>query len=216
MKLLEIEMSRVTALFRMTRRSGQPYLPHIVAQVAERYRFGSSPHSIDEQGGNRAEFRHGLFEGNAIEALEIYNDGIIVKSRSDTDFIDEFIVDFVAWLEGDHGYSMIETHTVSRMYDSTLLIETDRDVFQPFEAYAEILKMIEKALQDSSGLEIAYQNFGLTLSADQTRNSALKPAPFRFERKEGIEFSRHQFYSTAPLKTKQHLGILERLEQLSG
>ena len=108
MKLLAIEMSRVTALFQTTRPSGQPYLPHIAAQVAERYRFGSAPHSIEELGGNKAEFRHGLFEGNAIETLEVYNDGIIVTSRSDTDFIDRFIDDLVTWLENDHGYSVIE------------------------------------------------------------------------------------------------------------
>ena len=215
MKLLAIEMSRVTALFRMTRPSGQPYRPDIAAQVAERYRFGSAPHSIDELGGNKDEFRHGVFEGYAIETLEVYNDGIIVTSRSDTDFIDTFIDDLVTWLEDDHDYSVIETHTVSKMYDSALLVETDQDVFKPFEAYAEILRMIEKALQESSNLEIAYQNYGLALSVDQTRNPALKPIPFRFERKEGIEFSRHQFHATAPLKTKQHLEILERLEQLA-
>ena len=101
------------------------------------------------------------------------------------------------------------------MYDSTLIVETDQDVLKPFDAYADILRMIEKALQDSSDLEIAYQNYGLALSADQTRNPALGPIPFRFERKEGIEFSRHQFHTTAPLKTKQHLKILERLEQLA-
>ncbi|MCY4283708.1 MAG: hypothetical protein OXC25_13760 [Thiotrichales bacterium] len=214
MKLLAIEMSRVTALFRLTRRSGQPYMPHIVAQVEERYRFGSAPHSIEELGGNRAEFGHGLFNGNAIEALEIYNDGIIVTSRSDTNFIDEFIVDLTAWLESEHDYCMIETHTVSKMYESILLVETDRDIFQPLDTYSKIFRMIEKALQDSCGLEIAYQNFGFALSADQTRNSALKPIPFRFERKEGIDFSRHNFFTTAPLKTKQHLEILSRLEQL--
>ena len=216
MKLLAIEASRVTALFRTTRQSGQPYLPHVIAHVAERYLFGSAPRPIDELGGNRAEFRHGLFEGNAIEKLDVYTDGIVVASRSDTDFIDEFIVDLVAWLENDHGISVVETHTVSKMYESTLLVQTDRDVLQPFEAYADILRMIEKALRDASGLDIAYQNFGLTLSADQTRNPALKSAPFRFERKEGVDFSLHQFFAVAPLKTKQHLTVLERLEQLSG
>ena len=216
MKLLAIEASRATALFRMTRQSGQPYLPHFIAQVAERYNFVSAPRSTEELGGSKAEFRHGLFEGNAIETLDVYTDGVVVASRSDTDFIDEFIVDLVAWLESDHGISTVETHTISKMYESTLLVESERDVFQPFEAYADILGMIEKALRDASGLEIAYQNFGLSLSADQTRNPALKSAPFRFERKEGIEFSLHQFFTVAPLKTKQHLAVLERLEQLSG
>ena len=215
MKLLAIEMSRITSLFRMTRPSGQPYLPRIVAQVAERYSFGSAPQPIDDLGGNKAEFRLGLFEGNAIETLDVYNDGIIVTSRSDTDFIDEFIDDLVTWLENDHGYSVINTHTISKMYDSTLLVEVDRDIFKPLEAYAEVLRMIERALKDSSGLHIAYENFGLALSADQTRNPALKPSPFRFERKEGIDFSHHQYHATAPLKTKLHLEVLNRLEQLA-
>ena len=199
----------------MTRHSGQAYLPHIIAHIAERYRFVSAPRSVDELGGNKAEFRHGLFEDNAIETLDVYTDGLVVASRSDTDFIDKFIADVVAWLENDHGYSVVETHTVSKMYESTLLVESDADVFRPFGPYGEILRMTEKALQDASGLEIAYQNFGFTLSADQTRNPALKSAPFRFERKEGIDFSRHQFFAVAPLKTKQHLEVLERLEQLS-
>lgn len=80
MKLLTIEMSRVTALFRMTRSSGQPYLPHIAAQLAERYHFAVAPTSFGELGGNKVEFKHGLFEDNAIETLDLYSDGIIVSS----------------------------------------------------------------------------------------------------------------------------------------
>ena len=215
MKLLTIEMSRVTALFRMARPSGQPYLPHVAAQLAERYRFGGAPNSIGDLGGNKVEFKQGLFEGNAIETLDIYNDGIVVASRSDSDFIDQFIDDLSLWLEKNHGLSVIETHTVRKMYDSTLLVETDGDIFKPLDAYAGVLRMIEKTLQDSSGLSVQYQNFGLVLSADQTQNPALKPIPFRFERKEGIEFSRCQFFTSAPLRTKQHLEILEQLEQLA-
>lgn len=215
MKLLAIEMSRVTALFRMARPSGQLYLPHVAAQLAERYRFGGTPNSFEDLRGNKVEFKYGLFEGNAIETLDVYNDGIIVASRSDSDFIDKFIDDFGLWLEKSLGLSVIETHTVNKMYDSTLLVETDRNIFQPLDAYAGILRMIEKALRDSSRLEIQYHNFGVLLSTDQTQNPALKPVPFRFERKDGIEFSRHHFYTTAPLKTKQHLEILTQMEQLT-
>ncbi|MCY4460407.1 MAG: hypothetical protein OXC26_08440 [Albidovulum sp.] len=214
MKLLGIEMSRVTALFQATRPKGQFYRPYFAAKVAERYRFGSAPQTIAELERPKIEFRHGLFEDSAIETFEVYNDGIIVTSRSDTDFIDAFIDDLATWLTNDHGLFIIETHTVRQMYDSSLLVETDRNVFQPFESYAEILKLIEKSLKESSGLGVEFQNYGFTLAADQTQISAMKPNLFRLERKEGIEFSRHQLYSTAPLKTKQHLDILDRLEQL--
>ena len=213
MKLLAIEMSRITSLFRMTRPSGQPYLPYIVAQIGDRYSFSNAPHSFGEFSGNRVEFNHGVFEENAIETLEVYNDGIIVTSRSDTDFIDRFIDDFVTWLEEDQAHSVIDTHAIGKMYDSTLLIEMDRDIFEPLAPYSEVITMIEGALQETAGLDIKYHNYGFALSADQTRNPALKPAPFRLERKEGIDFSRHQFHATAPLKTQKHLEILKRLEE---
>lgn len=215
MKLLAIEMGRVTSLFRIARTSGQPYLPDIAAQLAEKYRFAGAPQSFGDLGGEKAEFKHGLFEGNAIETLEVYNDGIIVTSRSDSDFIDKFIDDFRSWLTKNHDLSMTETHTVNKMYESVLLVETHRDIFRPLDVYTGVLRMIEKALRDSSKLEVQYQHFGLALSADHTQNPALKPIPFRFERKEGIEYSRRQFHTTAPLKTKQHLEVLEHLEQLA-
>ncbi len=214
MKLLAIEMSRVTVLFQATRPRGQLYRPHLAAALAERYHFGSAPQTIAELEGPKIEFRHGLFEDSAIETFEFYNDGIIVTSRSDTDFIDAFIDDLVAWQTKDHGQVIIETHTVRQMYASSLLVETDRSVFQPLESYAEIARLIEDSLRESSGLDVAFQNYGFELAADQTQISTMKPIYFRLERKEGIEFSRDQFYSAAPLKTKQHLEILERLEQL--
>ena len=215
MKLLAIEMSRVTALFRTTRPSGQAYLPHLMAQIAERYRFGGAPQSMAEMGGAKTEFRHGLFEGNAVETLEGYNDGIIVASRSDTDFIDAFIADLRGWLRTDHGISEIETHSVHTLYDSTLLVEAEADALKLLDGYAELSRMIEKGLRDSSGLEVAYQGYGLALAADPTRNPAMKPTPFRFERKEGIDFSRQQFFTTAPLRTRQHLAVLEQMERLA-
>ena len=214
MKLLAIEMSRVTALFRMERPSGQPYLPHIAAQLAERYRFSGAPHSFADLGGSKVEFKHGLFEGNAIDMLDVYNDGIIVSSRSDSDCIDMFIGDLGLWLNSAHDVSVVETHTVNKMYESTLLVESEREIFRPLDDFSTVARMVESALKESSGLEIQYQNFGISLSADQSQNPFLKPMPFRFERKEGIEFSRHQFFTTAPLKTKQHLEVLTQLEQL--
>lgn len=215
MKLLAIEMSRVTFLYRTSRTTGQLYLPHICEQLAERYQFTTAPHSFEELGGNKAEFKHGLFEGSAVGALEVYNDGIIVESQSDTDFIDNFIADLNSWLEKDHSLSVIDTHTVNKIYESVLLVETEQDIFRPFNVYSDVLPMIENALQDASKLTVQYENFGLALAADHTQIPGLKPMPFRFEKKEGIEFSRQMYHTTAPLKTKQHLEILERLEQMA-
>ena len=215
MKLLAIEMSRITSLFTAARLGGQVYLPHAAAKLAERYNFMGAPHSLEDLVGNKVEFQHGLFEDNAIEALEIYNDGVIVASRSDSDFIDKFLDDLSSWIEVDLGFSIAQTHRVNKMYDSTLIVETDKNIFEPLDAYADIARMIDKKLHNSSGIEVQFQHFSWTLSADHTQNPALKPVPFRFERKAGVEFSLNQYYTTAPLKTKQHIEILREIEKLA-
>ena len=215
MKLLAIEVSRVTRLFRMTRPSGQPYLPHYVTHLAERYHFSRSPQSFEELGGSKVVFQHGLFDGSAIETLEVYNDGIVVTSKSDSDLIDKFLDDMSVYLDENMGISLIKTHIVNKLYESVLVVETDRDIFKPFAAYSGMARMMEIALRDLCGLEVKYHNFGFGLSADEAQNPALKPTPFRFERKIGVEYSLNQFHTAAPLKTKQHLEILENLEQLA-
>lgn len=214
MKLLAIEMSRITSLFAAARLGGQMYLPHAADQLAKRYSFVGAPQSLDELVGNKVEFRHGLFENSAIDTLEIYNDGVVISSRSDSDVLDAFLDDLNLWIEAELGISIIQTHGVSKMYDSTLIVETDQNIFKPFNAYADIAKMIDEKLQELSGLRVNFQHFGLVLAADQTQNPALKPVPFRFERKFGAEFSLNQFYTTAPLKTRQHFEVLRKIEQL--
>ena len=215
MKLLAIEMSRVVSLFRIARRSGQLYEPHAAALLAGRYSFSNAPKSFEDLRENKILFQHGLFEGNAIDTLEIYNDGIVVTSKSDSGFIDEFLDDLRSWVDTDLEISVIKTHTVNRIYESNLTVETDRNILKTFGVHDSIARLIETALLDSSGLEIQYENVGVSLSADQAQNPSLNPALFRFERRSGVEFSLNQFYTTAPLKTNQHLEILEELERLA-
>lgn len=110
---------------------------------------------------------------------------------------------------------MVETHTVRKMNASTLLVETGQNVLQPFESNAEILRIIGKALAETSDLNVEFQNYDLTLSADQAQIPGMKPSQFRLERKKGIEFTCNRFHSVEPLRTTQQLDILERLEQLA-
>lgn len=214
MKLLAIEMSRLTALFQTTRSAGQIYLPLASARLSGRYSFSSAPKSISELTGDRLEFKHGQFNDNAIESLEVYNDGIIISSSSDTDFIDEFFSDFCEWISDNLGLSMIKTHSINRIYESSFSFETKKDILKPLEAYSEIAKLVESDLKETTGLEVNYEPSGWVFTSDQTKNPYLKPSIFRIERRAGIEFGLNQFSSAAPLKTKQHINIIEKLESV--
>jgi len=214
MKLLAIEMSRLTVLLHVGRSEGQLFLPQAVSMLNARYGFSSYPSSYDEITSDRMDFKLGQFEGSAIESLELYGDGIIVTSRSDTDFIDRFFADLCQWIVDDLGLSIIKTHSIDRLYESNLIVETSKDVLKPLEAMASIGKLVEAELKKTSELEVKYQPFGWAMAADQAENPSLKPISFRIERRLGTEFAMQQFITTAPLKTKQHMDVLKKLESL--
>jgi len=214
LKLLAIEMSRLTALFHVTRSTGQLYLPAAVSAISERYSFIGIPKSLEELTSDRIDMTQGQFQGNAIDSLEIYNDGIVIASRSDTEFIDIFFTDLCTWMADELGLAMIKTRSVDRIYDSHLIVETDENILGPLEALSDIGNMIESNLKSNCGLEVKFEPFGMSLAADQTQNAALKPTNFRIERRIGTEYSLNQFISTAPLTTKQHIRALEKLESL--
>ena len=212
MKLLAIEMSRLTALFHVTRSAGQLYLPAAVAAISERYSFAGVPNTLGEMNSERIDLEHGQFHGNAIEVLEIYNDGIVIASRSNTDVIDEFFSDLCEWMGVELGLSMIKTRSVDRIYDSNLIFEASEKILKPLEAIMNVGAMIESDLKSTCGLDVKFEPFGMSLAVDQTQNSALKPTVFRIERRVGTEFPLNQFISTAPLTTSQHLNVLKSLE----
>ena len=82
MELVGFENTKVIDLFLAARPEGQPYWPSAVAALVDRYKFSGFPTTIEELGGERVSFKHGLFDGSAIETFDIYPDGIIVASKS--------------------------------------------------------------------------------------------------------------------------------------
>jgi len=214
MKLLSIEMSRLTALFNLTRAAGQLYLPAAVSAITEKYAFVGVPRSLEDLTSDRIDLTQGQFQGNAIDSLEIYSDGIVIASKSNTDFIDDFFVDLCDWMAHELGLSMIKTHSIDRIYDSNLIVEANENILKPLEALSVIGNIIDSELKTNCGLDVKFKPFGMSLASDRTQNSALKPTTFRLERRIETEFSLHQFMSTAPLTTKQHMRALEELEAL--
>ena len=114
----------------------------------------------------------------------------------------------------DLGLSMIKNHAADRFYGSNLIVETEKNVLKPLEDFEKICALIEEGLKENSNLEVNYEPFGWEISADHTKIPSLKPMSFRIERQNGISFSMQRFRTSAPLKTKQHMEILNKLESL--
>jgi hypothetical protein len=117
-------------------------------------------------------------------------------------------------METSLALKRLETHKVNCIYESTLLVRSNARILQSLDALAPIQEFISKSLKTATGLEAKFEPFGLTLAADHSLIPGLKPVNFRLERRGGLSFDTNYYLSQAPLRTPDHLKLLERLEKL--
>ena len=213
MKIINYESSRLTALFTAAG-VGRVYLPKAVQLLAERYRFVGVPNRLEELSGEKVSFKHGVLNDIAIEALDIYNDGIIVSAKAASDILDDFVQDFCGWMENELGVERVETHGVNRAYESTLLIHSTAPLLRAVEALAPIQELLRRSVKSAMKVDAKFEPFGLSIAADHAHIPSMKPIAFRVERKATMAFEENFYVSGAPLPTADHIKVLERLEKL--
>jgi hypothetical protein len=213
-KLLAIESSRLTKLFQVTRPKGQPYLPQAAASLVERYSFSGVPQSINELLADRVEFTHGHFEESAIERLEIYRDGVVISSQSDTKLLDAFLADLMQWFQEELGFTLVQNRRIDQMFESNLIVSASNSILKSIVRLEKVAGSIGKMVLSNCGLQLDFVPMGFTISDDPSRNPDLKPVVFRLERRLASEFQFNQFISVAPLRTSQHIELLGDIERM--
>jgi hypothetical protein len=218
MDIRQILLARTIQFFKI----GSPgYLPEIAQKIKERYEFVVSPRSEDllsqsPDATKAAEFKHGRvknIEGRSviIQQLAVFPDGIVADTTTSTEDSDLFISDLYTWAQGELSADVKLGH---RRYISNLEFQTTN----PLEIYAPIFGSIGNAvtkLLSDYGLDVApYQFSKLTLNIDEIGAVPPQPAAFQLERRAKVAFKENMWFSQAPLKTKDHIKVLQDLEKV--
>jgi hypothetical protein len=119
----------------------------------------------------------GEFRGVAISELGIYPEGMVVASRADTDLLDQFIGDLMAWAESDLGLVETGIPPHEKHYESALVVSMELDPTKtPFES--KIAKKLSD-YQKSYGLRPFEFQFGaISWAIDPTKYTGRGPVPF--------------------------------------
>ena len=216
MEVIKHELTKVVSLFWLAEPAGALYSPSVVNLIVERYKFVGYPRSLEEMRAEKVSFLHGEFEGRAIESLEVYSDGIIASSRSDSELVDRFIEDIINWTESSFGHHRIDHQKITKIYENHILFQTKSDIFRVLTPLEAVKSMLSAGLKKSSNIDAEFHSFGLSFGVETSKLASLKPIPFRIERRIGTDFSRNIFVSAAPLPTREHLNVLNKLQELVG
>lgn len=167
---------------------------------------------MEELVGDVFLFNHGVFDGVGINEFGIYSDGILVASRANTDILDAFLDDLMSWARQELGIIETGVPPRERHYESALVVSLRINESRSFP-FSNILCSALTRYQESYGLKPFDFSFGaFSVATDTTAYGGRKPIPFTIARRVNVPFDANVFYATAPLKTADHIALLEALE----
>jgi hypothetical protein len=188
---------------------GRLYGIHLVRACENRYGFWRGPREVEEFDlAKGVTFLHGYFQERiVIERLQVFNNGLMVEVNGDTDECDKFLDDFLEWLKKDIGVQTIQQPSAPRFYYSNMEVTCSFSLAEKLPQLGRIGQEITKKLREygqaaASDVELVSIGYG----------TAGETPTFRFERKEGAPEARRMYFCAAPLRTKDHLDLLEELE----
>lgn len=233
MKLVSILLGRSVRLIRTYFPNGL-YLPDVIKKLQERYGFVQVPTSWEQCDVTKGvEFRHGRFKikesltanrpstiSNAtneivIDVLRIYAQGVQVDTKAFVEDADLFLDDLIAWSIQEFDGIILDQPKVIKWFSSEVEVQLDNQLHSLFKKLNRLGGEITDCLKNYDHPTPAFQVSGFVIHCDMTESrDILPPTKFLVERRETQPYSSNLFYATAPLKTSDHLKLLEKLENI--
>jgi hypothetical protein len=136
----------------------------------------------------------------------MYGDGLVADTRHSTEAGDSFLSDLVTFAASEFRLSADPLASVKKVYLSELEVTTN----VVLDVLNEKARKFSRLLADTTKRD--YHEFGFKVATDPATPGVA--VMFTFERKVGSPFTQNRYWSQAPLSTKHHQELLDRLEQI--
>jgi hypothetical protein len=185
----------------------------LIDGLREKYGFVEVPQTVAELDFTKGvKFAQGYYKGRIINKLQIFNNGVLCEANEDTSLSDEFLGELLAWAEQEHSLPVKETGV--KAYLSQLVVVSPVDIGAAFSKFSAIGVMLADALRNYGQQHREYRVSGIKMHYDSMIEPPPRAPEFTFERRAGELFSTKEFFTSAPVRTSDHLAILEALEKV--
>jgi len=216
MRLSQIVGAQVVRLLepnRLTEGRESYYLYDLVKGIEARYRFLQAPKLVDEYDCTKGiRFLNGVFNKHVgVDRFELFANGIICEGKFATEELEGFVEDVFGWAEKEFG---IPPSKGPQAYLSHLEIHSETDIAEKFAAFSTFGQNLTDLLRSYGQATAEFKVSMIGLHSDQTETPFPKATAFVFDRRQGKPYSEQLYFSSAPLKTADHLRVLDKLEGL--
>ena len=214
-KILSIHTARSIWLLPITYLNphGRPIIP-AVEEIMDRYSFFRTTPLTEVLGSEKKnlELKVGTFikkDDVPIEvSLSIHKDGLVAETTSSTEDSDLFLEDVLTFLSDFFDLASYGELPINKIYLSEIYFTLNRTP----EFFS---RMANSFMSKSSGYVNCdkvgnFEFMGIHLATDPDLSG--NPLLIRVEREINVPFYENRFFSTAPIKTSEHIELLGELE----
>lgn len=219
MKIISQDICRVTVLFPLEEIVPLEGIngPEAIAKIQQRYEFLKTPDPAigrEDAAKNGYKFGTGQISLNGKKSIvvefAIYTDGIVADAKN-SEIAEKFLDDIILFMQNEFGFRQFTTEPTRHFWNQAV-IEFERPLEGLFPSFDNVSGAISRFL--GAGTLMRFARLDLQGEKGPTPNSA--PPKFVLERRAGIPFDRERYYSSAPLRTEDHVAVLEEIERSLG
>lgn len=222
MKIVAYETARVTCLFPL-----EEVLPLIgtvdrviVDGIKNKYKFLKVPDLATEDAAkNGYKFENGQFKFQGeicrITDFAIYRDGLVINAAK-TDVAEAFLDEVIELAQKEFSFRDFVTRP-RRYFQSQLVIELSKSPERLVRSLDQITRAISKPLAGIYDVDVPMRLARIDFDFDKTTKTVPAPATvqrFILERRVGVSYDKERYFSAAPMRTAEHLQVLEEIEAL--
>ena len=217
MKLLSVALARVTVLVDSAEVNprNQVSVPDFVKAITERYGFMKFPRTIEEYDlAKGINFGLGKLGNINITSINLYNVGTVIDTGSATQDCDVIYEDLLRWAMDLVGIEDRPTPD-RRFYVSELAFQSNMRLDAINKFFTAISSKVTTTVSKFARQEYNFEPVAIVAMPDMS-NIKLGPTSFRIDRLQGAPFEDKKYFSSAPLPTDDHIGLIEEFEKYIG
>jgi hypothetical protein len=215
MRLASVVLARIYGMMPIEdlNPNGAVYYPEVVEWLKHRFNFLKFPTKLEDFDESKGiEFGAGRAGDATIEKLVILNSGIYLDTLASTDVSERILNETLTAAVGDLGIFYEEGMIKRKAYISQLAFYSDAPIMLIHPVFIRAAAIVSKEVEQNFGKSLPYHPTAIGYQYDLT-TSAVGPAAFNIQRREGAPFSDNKFFSVAPVKTSIHLELLNMIEK---
>jgi len=211
MELVSITLARVAALvqFQEWDPFGKALSLEAIATINRRYSFTKSPTKLEDLDPQKGiELVEGRLGDIRIDRLNVYLNGIVIDTRSSTENSEKVLTDILALAHEVFGATI---KPVRQSFASQFIFRSDMRL----AALNPVLPKIAGVLSERASADLkhpfSFEPTAILFNVD-TSQTKTPPVLLTIERRAEIPFAENTYFSSAPLRTAEHIEIVKEFE----